>query len=233
MAGFWKRLFTVGAAEANSALDKLEDPVKITEQLIKDMKEQVVKSTQAAAQSGAAVIRLKTKKATFDAEAKSFLDKANRIKDKLDSGSVDAVKGKELLLKALNSKKLAEEGSAGLDKQLATLEANDRKVADSIKAFNNQIKDAESQLVSLRAQAETAKASKEINKHMSTANVDGFKSQLDRMKDKVESDQAEADAFAMLNDANKSDEDEINEFLNGDASEADENLLAEFEKTRA
>ena len=144
MAGFWKRLFTVGAAEANSALDKLEDPVKITEQLIKDMKEQVVKSTQAAAQSGAAVIRLKTKKATFDAEAKSFLDKANRIKDKLDSGSVDAVKGKELLLKALNSKKLAEEGSAGLDKQLATLEANDRKVADSIKAFNNQIKDAES-----------------------------------------------------------------------------------------
>ena len=233
MAGFWKRLFTLGAAEANSALDSLEDPVKITEQLIREMKDQIVNSTQAAAQSRAAIIRLKTNKATFDKQAESYIEKANKIKDKMDKGSVDEVKGKEFLLKALNSAKLAKNEAKGLGSQLETLEKNDKKVTDSITAFKNEIQQAENNLISLRAQAETAKASKDISKHMSSVNVNGFKSQLDKMKDKVASDQAEAEAYAQLEDAGKSTDEEINDFLNGDASEEDADLLAEFEKGRA
>ena len=34
----FKRLFRVGEAEAHSALDKLEDPIKMTEQGIRDLK---------------------------------------------------------------------------------------------------------------------------------------------------------------------------------------------------
>jgi phage shock protein A len=34
----FKRLFKVGEAEAHSALDKLEDPIKMTEQGIRDLK---------------------------------------------------------------------------------------------------------------------------------------------------------------------------------------------------
>jgi len=34
----FKRLFKIGQAEAHSAVDKLEDPIKLTEQGIRDLK---------------------------------------------------------------------------------------------------------------------------------------------------------------------------------------------------
>ena len=34
----FKRLFKLGQSEAHSAMDKLEDPIKMTEQGIRDMK---------------------------------------------------------------------------------------------------------------------------------------------------------------------------------------------------
>ena len=39
----FKRLFGIGSAEVNSALDKLEDPVKMTEQGIRDLKQDLTK----------------------------------------------------------------------------------------------------------------------------------------------------------------------------------------------
>ena len=40
---FFKRLFKIGQAEAHSALDKLEDPIKLTEQGIRDLKQDLNK----------------------------------------------------------------------------------------------------------------------------------------------------------------------------------------------
>ena len=45
--GVFKRLFTVGKAEAHAAIDKLEDPIKMTEQGIRDLKLDLDKSLQA------------------------------------------------------------------------------------------------------------------------------------------------------------------------------------------
>jgi phage shock protein A len=36
--GIFSRLFNVGKAEAHAAIDKLEDPIKMTEQGIRDLK---------------------------------------------------------------------------------------------------------------------------------------------------------------------------------------------------
>ena len=40
----FRRLFNIGKAEANSAIDKMEDPIKMTEQGIRDMKLDLDKS---------------------------------------------------------------------------------------------------------------------------------------------------------------------------------------------
>lgn len=39
MAGLFKRIFRVAQAEAHAAVDKLEDPVKMTEQGIRELKQ--------------------------------------------------------------------------------------------------------------------------------------------------------------------------------------------------
>ena len=50
MWAWLKRLFRIGKAEAHSALDKLEDPVKMTEQGIRDLKANLEKAMVAMAE---------------------------------------------------------------------------------------------------------------------------------------------------------------------------------------
>ena len=38
MAGIFQRLFKTGQAEAHAIVDKLEDPIKLSEQAIRDLK---------------------------------------------------------------------------------------------------------------------------------------------------------------------------------------------------
>lgn len=54
-----KRLFRIGNAETHAAIDKLEDPIKMTEQGIREMKDQLSKSIDALAQVKALAIRRK------------------------------------------------------------------------------------------------------------------------------------------------------------------------------
>ena len=72
----FKRLFRIGKAEANSALDKIEDPIKMTEQGIRDMKEDLDKSLEALAQVKAMAIRAKNEKDEHTSKAKDYQNKA-------------------------------------------------------------------------------------------------------------------------------------------------------------
>ena len=55
----FKRIFTLGKAESNAVIDKLEDPIKMTEQGIRDMKSDLEKSLKALAEVKAMAIRAK------------------------------------------------------------------------------------------------------------------------------------------------------------------------------
>lgn len=68
----FKRLFKIGEAEANSALDKMEDPIKLTEQGIRDLKLDLDKNLEALARVKALAIRAKN-------DQEEFLDKKKKI----------------------------------------------------------------------------------------------------------------------------------------------------------
>ena len=55
----FRRLFKIGSAEANSLVDKLEDPIKMTEQGIRDLKNDLGSALQALAEVKALAIRFK------------------------------------------------------------------------------------------------------------------------------------------------------------------------------
>ena len=61
----FRRLFKIGEAEAHSAIDKLEDPIKLTEQGIRDLKKDLDNSLQALAEVKAMAIRAKNEVETF------------------------------------------------------------------------------------------------------------------------------------------------------------------------
>ena len=81
----FKRLFKIGEAEANSAIDKLEDPIKMTEQGIRDLKKDLSAALQALAEVKALAIRAKNdakmhtdKAATYERKAVLLLKKAEK-----------------------------------------------------------------------------------------------------------------------------------------------------------
>ena len=50
MAGIFQRLFKTGEAEAHALVDKLEDPIKMSEQAIRDLKKDLQESLKALAE---------------------------------------------------------------------------------------------------------------------------------------------------------------------------------------
>ena len=63
MFGVFKRLFKVAESEAHSAMDKLENPIKMTEQGIRDLKKDLEGSMKSLAQVKALTIQLKKEQA--------------------------------------------------------------------------------------------------------------------------------------------------------------------------
>ena len=58
MAGIFQRLFKTGQAEAHALVDKLEDPIKISEQAVRDLKKDLADSLKSLAEVKALAIRM-------------------------------------------------------------------------------------------------------------------------------------------------------------------------------
>jgi len=97
---FFKRLFKIGEAEAHSAIDKMEDPIKMTEQGIRDMKIDLEKSLEALAQVKALAIRSKNDADEFAAKAEDYQQKAMLILKKAQSGDLDTAEADRLAKEA-------------------------------------------------------------------------------------------------------------------------------------
>src|SRR5210317_1959475 len=72
----FRRLFRIGSAEANSLVDKLEDPIKMTEQGIRDLKGDLTKALEALAEVKALAIRARNDANTDTEKAKDYEKKA-------------------------------------------------------------------------------------------------------------------------------------------------------------
>jgi phage shock protein A len=69
---FFQRLFKMGEAEAHAAIDKLENPIRLTEQGIRDLKNDLDKSLQALAEVKAMSIRSKNEASSYKNKAADY-----------------------------------------------------------------------------------------------------------------------------------------------------------------
>ena len=228
MAGVFSRLFKVGQSEAHSIVDKFENPIKMSEQGIRDLKKDLQESMKSLAEVKAISLRLKrdadnNKKLTVDYERKAML-----LLQKMQSGEMDKVDAERLAGEALKRKeessKKAIESAAQLDhqeKMVSQLQANVSKLKSTVSSYEND-------LVTLKARAKTAAATKKLNAQMSKIDSGSTIAMLEKMKSKVEEDETLAAAYGELADADKSVDDEINLALSGsvEQNKTDDNLAA-------
>ncbi|WP_010179611.1 PspA/IM30 family protein [Aquimarina agarilytica] len=221
---FFKRLFKIGEAQANSALDSIEDPIKLTEQGIRDMKGDLTKSLESLAQVKALAIRAKNETEEFAAKAEDYQKKAMLILKKAQSGDIKAEEADRLAKEALIKKEEAttqetrsKADSDKFDSSVAQLERSVQEIKQNISKWENELK-------TLKARVKVSNATKNLNKQMAEIDSSSTVSMLERMKEKVQQDEALAEAYGDIADSGRSIDDEIDKALDSDKTSAEDSL---------
>lgn len=226
----FRRIFKITQAEAHAVVDKLEDPIKLTEQGIRDLKNDLQRAMTSLAEVKGIAIRTRRdaegkKKLAADYERKAML-----LLNKMQSGELDAGEAERLATEALNLK----EQNAAEAVRLATEAERHEKMADQLQGNVNKIKSSistyENDLVTLKARAKTAQASKKINQQIAKIDSSGTISLLEKMKAKVEEDESLAAAYGEMAAVDKSVDDEIDTVLSSGGKPSGSDSLAELKK---
>lgn len=219
----FKRLFKIGQAEANAAIDNMEDPIKLTEQGIRDMKEDLNKSVEAMAQVKALAIRAKNDHEQHTATAAEYEAKAIAILKKVAGGELDTEVADRLAKEALGKKEQAHLQANQSLTDHEKLESNVTQLKSTIQTVKGNIVNWENELKTLKARVKVSDATKNVNKQMAELDGNGTVSMLERMKEKVAQDEALAEAYGEIANTGKSIDDEINAAANTtDAKVSDE-----------
>ena len=226
MTGVFQRLFKLGQSQAHGALDNLEDPIRMTEQGIRDLKNDLRASMTSLAEVKAIAIRLKKESEENKGRAAEYERKAMLLLQKMQKGELSQEEADRLALEVLKRK---DEASANAVKQMKEWEAQDRmatQLQSKVEKLKSMVAGYENDLVTLRARARTAASTKKINAQLAKVDSSGTLAMLEKMKNKVIEDESLAEAYGDMAEADKSVDDEINAVLAGSTHSSPDSLAA-------
>ncbi len=221
---FFKRLFKIGEAEANSALDSIEDPIKMTEQGIRDMKVDLNKSLEALAQVKAMAIRANNEQEEYGAKAKDYEQKAMLILKKAQKGDLDASEADRLAKEALIKKEENSKNETNSKNEAIRFENSVSQLSKNIQDIKKNISKWENELKTLKARVKVSSATKNLNKQMAEIDSSSTVAMLERMKDKVTQEEALAEAYGDIANTSKSIDEELDQAIDITDNNADDSL---------
>ena len=225
---FLRRIFKIGQAEVHHAIDNMEDPIKMTEQGIRDMKDDLDTALEALAQVKAMSIRAKNEIEEYNAKAEDYNEKAMLLLKKAQKGDMDTTDADRLATEALIKK---EENDANKDRAIADKEKFDQNVVQmeaNVQTIKQNISKWENELKILRSRVKVADATRSLNQQMARIDSNGTIALLERMKEKVSQEEALAEAYGDIANSSKSIDDEINKAVNVNQTKA----FSELEKLK-
>ena len=223
---FFSRIFKIGQSEAHSMIDRFEDPIKLTEQGIRDLKNDLQGALTSLAEVKAIAIRTRKEAENKKKLAADYERKAMLLLQRAQSGQLDTAEAERLATEALSKKEQHSNEAVRVSQEAE----RHGQMADQLQANVNKIKSTisthENELITLKARAKTASSTKKINKQLSKIDSSSTIAMLEKMKAKVEEDESLAIAYADIATPDKTVDDEITSALeSGRSSTASANLL--------
>ena len=222
--GVFQRIFKTAQSQVHSLVDQMEDPIKTTEQAIRDLKKDLHGAMQSLAQVKAIAIRLKKdsddqKKSAQDHERKAML-----LLQKMESGDLAQDEAEHLATELLSKKEDEVRRAATLIED----HKQQQKMADQLQVKVEKLKQTitryDNELVTLRARARTAKSMRKINQQLSSVDSSGTIATLERMKDKVMEEESLAQAYGEMSNSSSDLDDQIEKALAPSAAQGSESL---------
>ena len=211
----FKRFRDLTMSNINALIDKAEDPIKMTDQYIRDMQ----KDLEDAEKAVAAQIAIEKK-------FKALYEEQEALVNKREEQAHTAAKAQniDLARRALEEKKNAE---AKLTEYKTSFEQN-KASADNLRSkleqMRKQLTEMKNKRETLVARYNAAKAQTEINKAMSGFGSDTAASGMKRMEEKMLQAEAHAEASNEMNSKEKSLDEEFENM--GKDKEVEDELAA-------
>ena len=216
--GIFQRLKRVFNAEANAAVDTLENNEHMADQILRELNDSHSQALEGAAEIKAIALGHRASETKERDNAKTYEKKANDILDLIEAGKIDPIKGTELANSAAESSaahtKTANEFAAMAIKEEAAIIVMNAK----IKNIKDKISETANRINLLKARSKTAAVSEKINKTLSSVDTDGLMATMDRIDQKVTASEFKAQAYAEVDDATLSTDQEINKVLSQNSS---------------
>jgi len=224
MAGFFDRISKVFQAEANTAVARFEDPIKLTEQGIRDLKGNLTEAMTSLAQVKGVAIRLKKDAEDEKRRSAEYERKAMTLLQRMQSGELEQAEAERLAAEALRLKAEADARATPLSQDFTEQDRLAGQLQTKVDQLRRDIGRYDNELVTLRARAKTATSVKKINQHLAGADSSDTISMLERMRQKVEEEESLAQAYGELNTAPASTDAEIDRALTAPAADAQDSL---------
>ncbi len=222
----FRRLFNVSKAEAHSAIDNMESPIKMTEQSIRDMKKDLTQALEGLAQVKAMLIRSRNDKTQFENKAKDYQNKAMLILQKTQKGDLSAEDGDRLAKEALIKKEENTEHKNRSSIEVENFSKSVSQLETSVNSLRKNISKWENELKTLKARVKVSNATKNLNKQMAAIDSSSTVNMLEKMKEKVAQEEALADAYGDIANESKSIDEELDKALDSTSTSADNDLNA-------
>lgn len=213
MAGIFSRLFKITQSEAHAAVDKIEDPIKLIEQGIRDLKKDLESSINSLAEVKSIAIRMSKEVEQSKERVNDYERKAMLLLQHGQSGKIDMAEAEKLATEAIIKKEEFEKKANDANRQYEEQNKMVQKLQSNIMTLKSKIASYENQLVTLRARSKTAESVKKINRQMSQIDSSGTISMLEKMKAKVEENEALAAAYGDIVSPERSLDEQINAAL--------------------
>lgn len=226
----FKRLFKISQAEIHAAVDKMEDPVKMTEQGLRELREDLAQATESYAKVKALAIRTENEQIQSQQQSMTYAEKAVLIMQKAQTGQVDLVKAEELAREALSLRRKFYLESEERGHQVIALQQSSSEMLRNTEILKENLEKWEKELRTLKARVKVSKATEQVNKQMAQLDNNGTIAMLERMKNKVEDQEALAKAYGEIARDKHTLKDELDSILKDDSFSIEKDLQAIKEK---
>lgn len=189
--GIFSRISDIISANFNDMVDGMEDPEKLLRQAVREMETSIEQAKESAAKTMAGQQLMKTELAKNRQQAKLW---AERAQTAVTDGS------DELARKAIARKQEHEKLVVALEDEIAESEQTIQKLRHQLSAMQAKLAEAKRRLTTLTARKRVADLRCKVNQASEgLAGKDNAFAKFDRMREKVEMAEAQADAMYELN----------------------------------
>jgi phage shock protein A len=224
----FQRLFQIGQAEVHNVVNKLEDPIRMTEQGIRELKIDLQGAMTGLAEVKGIAIRLTKEAEDAKRQAGEYERRAMLLLQRAQDGHMDRAQAERLATEALTRKDSASERATRLFKDAEQQQRLASQLQEKIAQLKSATSTHENELITLRARAKTAAATKKINQQLAQIDSSSTIAMLERMKSKVEEDEALAQAYGEVANVDSSVDAEIDRALAGSQTTSTQDRLAEL-----